>query len=128
MVERADMGRVGAAGRGPAGQRRAEEFGIGGPESALFGRQILDGVDRLDRADGKAQAAIDAFVGLDIHHPAALIDAFDGTDDLAGAVLDVDAGRGDDISHGGPLLALAPAPLRRALFLEGANALVLVLA
>src|SRR5271168_5254775 len=99
MVERADMGRTGAAGRAPAGDRGSEEFGVGAFERALAFLQIIAGENRIDWTDGEAQAAVDALVGLDIHHPPALVDALDRTRLLAGAVFDVDAGRGDHISH-----------------------------
>src|ERR1700733_579556 len=100
MVERADVPRVGAARRTPAGHRRTEEFGIDGREGALVCQQVLFGIDRIDRTDRQAQAAIDAFLRLDIHHPAALVDALDRADVLACAILHVDTGRSDHIGHG----------------------------
>src|SRR5271156_3111457 len=92
MVERADVARIRAAGRAPTGERGREELGVGAFEGALALRQIFAGEYRLDRTDGKAEPAVDALVRLDIHHPAALVDALDGAHVLAGAVLDVDAG------------------------------------
>src|SRR5215469_12783833 len=87
------------ARRTPAGHGRAEEFGIDGGERRLVRghRVILE--DRLHRADGEAKAAIDAFIGLDVHHSPALVDAVDRTDIHAGAVFYVDAGRDDDVGH-----------------------------
>src|SRR5271157_3910926 len=123
MIERADVSRIGAAGRTPARDCRSEELGVGGFEGALALRQIVARVNRVDRTDAEAEPAVDALVGLDIHHPGALVDALDRTDLLAGAVLHVDAGRGDHVSHDETPAASAPAPLRRALLFEGADAL-----
>src|SRR5476651_1140136 len=55
--------------------------------------------DRLDRAFGLADPAIDAFVGVDDQHVLAFIEAVDGTNLDAIHVLAADAGLGDDISH-----------------------------
>src|SRR5699024_196192 len=56
--------------------------------------------DRLDGADGFAGAAVHAFVGLDVEHPVALVDAVHRALVDAGTILDVDAGQGDDVGHG----------------------------
>jgi hypothetical protein len=66
MVERSDVGGVSAAGRAPPGNRGSEEFGGGALERAFALRQIVAGVNRVDRTDGKAKAAIDTLLGLDI--------------------------------------------------------------
>src|SRR5215469_11509956 len=99
MIEGRRKLRTRPARRTPAGHGGAEEFGIDGGERRLvrWNRVILE--DRLHRADGEAKAAIDAFIGLDVHHPPALIDAVDRTDIHAGAVLHVDTGRDDDVGH-----------------------------
>src|SRR6185437_11981180 len=97
VVERADVARVRAARGTPAGDAQAEEFRIDRRKAALGLGQILLRVDRLDWADRQAEPAVDAFGRLNVHHPAALIDALDRADVLAGAVLHVDTGRGDDI-------------------------------
>jgi len=101
-VELAHVSRRHAARRAPAGDAVAEELRVGGDER-LFGRRHIDIlVDRLHGTDRDADAAIDAFVGLDIHHAAALVDALYGADLLADAVLHIDAGRGDDVGHHRP--------------------------
>src|SRR5207248_4612244 len=56
--------------------------------------------DRLDRAFGLADAAIDALVGMDDEHVLALVEAVDRTDLDAIHVLAANAGFGDDVSHG----------------------------
>jgi hypothetical protein len=56
--------------------------------------------DRLDRADRLAGAAVDAFVGVDVEHPLALVDAVDRAFLDAALVLDVDARFGDHIRYG----------------------------
>src|SRR5947209_6639117 len=78
-------------------------------------------MDRGDRADGFAQAAVDAFVRLDIERAAAFVDAVDRTGLQAGLVLDVDAGVDNDEGH-----ELFPLPDWFAFLDEGAHALVAV--
>ncbi|GAA3475593.1 hypothetical protein GCM10018966_001190 [Streptomyces yanii] len=56
-------------------------------------------VDGDLRADGFAAPALDAFVGLDVEHPVALVDAVCRALFHAGLVHDVDAGVGDDVRH-----------------------------
>ena len=68
-------------------------------ECTLAFRQILTDVNSVERTDRLAEPAIDELIRLDIHHPAALVDALDGARLLAGAVLDVDASRGDHVGH-----------------------------
>src|SRR5690606_18510121 len=40
--------------------------------------EVVFVVDRLDGADRLAGTAVDAFVGLDVEHPVAFVDAVDG--------------------------------------------------
>ena len=61
--------------------------------------QVVLVVDRLDRADRLAGAAVDAFVGVDVERALTLVDAVDGALVDAGAVLDVDARQRDDVGH-----------------------------
>src|SRR5690606_6015442 len=56
--------------------------------------------DRLDRADGRARAAADALVRVDVELVGALIDAVDRADFGARLVLVADAGLADDVNHG----------------------------
>src|SRR5262245_11238906 len=79
----------------PTGDGRAKELGIGGNERLFVGRHVILLVDCLYRTNRDAEAAIDALVRLDVHHSPAFIDALNGADLLAGAILDVDAGRSD---------------------------------
>src|SRR5437870_7250750 len=56
------------------------------------------GDDRLGRALGLADAAVDAFVRMDHQHVVALVEAVDGADLHAVHVLALDAVFGDDVS------------------------------
>src|SRR3954452_18231374 len=87
---------VGAAGTAPAGHLRAEELAVDRYPRRQFGRQAVVGMDGVDRTDGFAEAAIDAFLRMDVERAPALIDAIDRTGIEAGPILDVDAGGGDD--------------------------------
>jgi hypothetical protein len=64
----------------------------------LLGHIVLV-VDRLDRADRLAGTTVDAFVGVYVKHPSALVDAVDRAFLNACLVLDVDAGFGDRVRH-----------------------------
>jgi hypothetical protein len=57
-------------------------------------------LDRLGRAFGLADAAIDALVGMDDEHVLAFIEAVHRTDLDAVHVLALDAALIDDIGHG----------------------------
>src|SRR5207237_831674 len=98
-IEFADVLGAHATGRAPTRDAGRKELGIGGDEQFLLARHVAILINRLDRADRDADAAIDAFVGLDVHHPPTLVDALDRADFLADAVLHIDAGRGDDVGH-----------------------------
>src|SRR5215471_4965787 len=96
-VVRQRAGFGGAAGRAEL----VEELGVlGGERRPLLG-DVVFVEDRLDRADRFAGAAVDAFVGVDVEHPLALVDAVDRAFLDAALVLDVDARLGDHICHGG---------------------------
>ena len=115
------------AGAAPARNPIPEELGIHGGEARRARRQLILRPDRLHRADEDAQRAIHAFVGLNIVHPATLVDAVDGADLGARAVLHVDAGFRDYIGHVGPPdPGSASRPDRRALFPKGEHTLVRV--
>src|SRR4051794_11870506 len=62
-------------------------------------RRVVFGEDGGDGADRHARVAVHAFVGLDVEHPRALVDAVDRTFVDAGAVLHVDAGLCDHVGH-----------------------------
>ena len=85
--------------------RRAElveEVDVGrGVVAPLVGQVVLV-EDRLDRAHRLAGTAVDALVGVDVEHPAALVDAVDRTFLDAGLVQEVDARLGDHVGHCGP--------------------------
>lgn len=55
--------------------------------------------DGLNRADGLTRATVDALVRLDVEHPAALVDAVNGTLFDTGLVLQIDTGLSDDVGH-----------------------------
>src|SRR4029079_598423 len=56
-------------------------------------------VDRLDRADRLAGAAVDALLGVDVALADPFVDAVDRALVDARLVVDVDAGAGDDVRH-----------------------------
>src|SRR5258708_2784389 len=115
MIGGRHMARAGAAGRAPAGDGFTEELGVDLLERRLCLRQVVLVIDRLHRADRQADAAIDAFLRLDVHHPPALVDAVARATVLAGSVLDVEAGGDDDVGHLKPPAIAADAfPRRRA--------------
>ena len=77
--------------------------GVDANERLPLVRQCVLGKDRLDGALGLARAAVDALLGIDHEDATGFVDAVDRADIDAGAVLDVDAGLGDDVRHGGLL-------------------------
>src|SRR4051794_6264545 len=89
----------GTARRADPGHRVVEELGVHRGELFPLGGNVILVEDRGDRTGGLAGAAIDAFVGLDVEHPAALVDAVDRALVDAGAVLHVDAGLADRVGH-----------------------------
>src|SRR5690606_33177490 len=95
MVARdhADLG--GTAGRPDFG----EELDVRRVVVRPLVRQVVFVVDGLDGADRLARTAVDAFVGLDVEHPVALVNAVDGAFIDAGAVFDVHARKGDHVRH-----------------------------
>src|SRR6185437_2923806 len=93
---------VPAARRAQSGDGRAEEIAVDVHEHASVVGDVFIPDDRVDRADRQAQAAIDALVRVDVEHPRAFVNAVDRTRRGARAVLDVDAGRRDDIGHDRP--------------------------
>src|SRR3954469_15993114 len=64
----------------------------------LVGHVVL-GEDRLDRALGHAQRAVDALVGVDHQHVRPLAEAVDRADVDAVGVLAFDAAFGNDVGH-----------------------------
>src|SRR4051794_3274375 len=88
----------GAAGRAQA--RLVEPLGVDRLERLPLGGNLVLGEDRVDRADRLARRTIDALVGLDVEHPATLVDAVDRAFVHARTVFDVDAGFSDHERHG----------------------------
>ena len=74
-LQRPDVGRP--AGRAQPVTCRPEELAVDGEPRRELRRQPVVGVDGLDRTDRLAQAAVDAFVGLDVERAPALVDAVD---------------------------------------------------
>src|SRR5262245_54833399 len=62
-------------------------------------RRLVFCENRLHRADGLAGPTVDAFIGMDVEHRVALVNAVDGANLDAGLVLYVDAGLSNDIRH-----------------------------
>src|SRR3954453_1266132 len=88
----------GAAGRAQA--RLVEPLGVDRLERLPLGGNLVLGEDRVDRADRLARRTIDALIGLDVEHPATLVDAVDRAFVHARTVFDVDAGFSDHERHG----------------------------
>ena len=97
VLGHADLGR--ATGRSELDEEIGVDLGVLAP---LFGH-IVFVVDRLDRADRLAGTAVDAFVGVYVQHPSALVNAVDRTFLDTGLVLEIDAGFGDRVRHEGLL-------------------------
>jgi hypothetical protein len=89
-----------ATGRTQPADVRREEVAVDGREMCHFGRQPKVFVDGLRGAGGHANAAVDAFIRVNVQSALAFVDAIDRTALDASAVLDVDAGAGDDVGHG----------------------------
>src|SRR5690242_15784803 len=109
-LERVGIGRRLALARdiGPAARVLSVEL------DPFLRHRLAIGDDRLGRAFRLADAAIDAFVGMNDEHVLALVEAIDGADFDAIHVLALDAGFGDDVGHGFRTLLLAGArPLAR---------------
>src|SRR5690606_33393881 len=82
-----------------AGQWFGEEPPVVGDEVLRLRRHPAVLGDGLDRADGLAVAAVDAFHRVDVELAVAFVDAVDRALLHAGAVHDVDARLGDDVGH-----------------------------
>jgi hypothetical protein len=77
-----------------------EELDVGcGVLLPLLGNVVFV-VDRFNRADRFAGAAINTLIGLDVEHAVALVDAVNWALFDAGLVLKVDARLRDDVGHG----------------------------
>jgi hypothetical protein len=63
-------------------------------------RDVVFVVDRFDRADRLASAAVHALIGVDIQHALALVDAVNGAFLDACSVKHINAGLRDDVGHG----------------------------
>src|SRR4051794_1143025 len=90
-----------------SGRGHAEVLVVLGDERLPLVGDLLQGVDRLDRAGVDAEAAVDALLGVDVEHLPVLVlavDAVDRADVDAGRILHSDAGFGDDVGHSKPLL------------------------
>jgi hypothetical protein len=61
--------------------------------------EIMLVIDRISGTDGNANAAVDAFVRMDVERSSACIDAINGAALDTGAVLAVDARQGNYMGH-----------------------------
>ena len=125
MVDGADLGVRRALGGTQSADPGIEELRVDGLVVAQCGWQIVVQKDGLDGTYGLTDAAVDALLGLNIEHARALVDAIDRTHRNAGAILDIDAGLGDDVRHAP---RSAPLPAGRALGAKGAHAFALIFA
>src|SRR6185369_4026900 len=108
MIQLARAHAAGAAGASQAGDLRLEEFPVDGDEMLQVVRQLHVLEDRARRADRDTDAAVDAFLGMDIESANAFVDAIDRAARHASGVLAVDAAVGDHISHLGAVTLSAP--------------------
>src|SRR5262245_9342340 len=78
---------------------RFRELGVERNPVALRGWNVVLGEDRLDRALGNAQRAVDALLGIDHQHVGAFAEAVDRADVDAVGVLALDAALGHHVGH-----------------------------
>src|SRR5260221_3347463 len=93
---------VGVGGRGLAlddGLPDLGELGVEGDEFLLARGDVVFGEDRLDRALGDAERAVDALVRIDDQDVRSLAEAIDRADVHAVGVLALDAGLGHHVRH-----------------------------
>src|SRR5262249_43581014 len=90
------------------GDQFGEVVGVGLVVVLPLIRDVVLVVDGFHRADRLTGTAVDAFVGLDVEHPAAFVNAVHGAFFDARSVHDVHAGLCDHICHG-----VSPAPHSR---------------
>ncbi len=69
-------------------------------EMDLIRGRVFFSVDRIHRAFGNADGAVDAFVGVDDEHVGAFAEAVHGADINAVGVFAFDAGFSNDVGHG----------------------------
>src|SRR4029453_6688736 len=75
------------------------ELGVERGELRLIGRDVVLREDRLHRALGHAQRAVDALIRIDDQEVRPFAEAIDRADVDAVGILAADAGFGDDVSH-----------------------------
>src|SRR4029077_7245145 len=92
----AGLAGLGGAARGP---EVFEEVDVDLVVFLPLVRYVVFVVDRLDRADRFARAAVHALVGVDVEHALALVDAVDGAFFDARSVKHINAGLRDDVGH-----------------------------
>ncbi|OCJ00406.1 hypothetical protein A6U86_12420 [Rhizobium sp. AC27/96] len=90
---------VPTAGGAPAGDGIGKEITVHIAKDLPLGRHFLIPQDSVDRTDGKTKPAIDAFFGVNVEHPPTFVDAVHRTRDGAIAILDIDTGLCDYVSH-----------------------------
>ena len=84
----------------PSGPLRPKELAVDRDEPLQGRRQVGVFPDCLRRTDRHADAAVDAFIRMDVESAWPFINAVDRAATHAGGILAVDAGFGDHISHG----------------------------
>src|SRR5436190_17002324 len=93
---------VGVRGRGLRLREHGpalRELGVELQELFLTGRHVVLGADRLDRALGLAERAVDALLGIDHEHVRTFVEAIDRAHFDTVGVLALDAGLGHDEGH-----------------------------
>jgi len=76
-----------------------EELGVNLFKFIPLGWDIIFVIDRFDRADRFAGAAINALIRLDVEHPIALVDAIDWALFDTGLIFNIHTRKRDHICH-----------------------------
>ena len=84
------------------GANRLEEDGVYFTVLLPLTRDVVFIIDRLHRTDRLTGAAIDTFIGLDVEHPSALVNAVHRTLFDTGLILYIHTRLGDYVGHNNP--------------------------
>lgn len=95
----------------PGGPNLIEELNVCGVVLGPLRWNIIFVVDGLNRADRFTRATVNAFIGVNVEHPIALVDAVHRTFIDARPVFHINTGQSDYIRHCGRVLSGMPACL-----------------